>query len=52
MNILIRAHMKFSCECNEIAIIPKNFLLIYVLLRDIRKITFNSVHCNNDIMKT
>lgn len=54
MDILIRAHMRLSCECNKIAIIPKYFLLIYVLLRDIRKIIFypNTVHCNNGLRKT
>lgn len=50
----MRAYMRLSCERNKIAIIPKKFLLIYTLLRDIRKIIFypNTVHCNNGIMKT
>lgn len=54
MDILIRIHMRLSCECNEIAIIPKIFLLIYVLLRDTRKIIFypNTVYYNNSITKT
>lgn len=46
MDILMRPCMRFSCESNEIDIIPK-VLFIYNLLSDIRNILFypNTMYC-------
>lgn len=54
MDIMMKSQEKLSHECKESVIIPKKFLLIYTLLRDIKKILFysNTMHCNNGIIKT